>query len=261
MKRPTDRPLTLFEAMCAWGDRKLVTEMLALKAAGADVPFLSLGGVGEDRESREKSRYMELRAVLERSLLDMLLSGKLIAFGYDQDARPDQPMIRIRADRWRAPDVDFRDSSAMFGARKIIEIVVTTSDNAFLGAPGEETPTPTMNAPSEVRLVIKMRDNEVTLDGTAVRLSSRPFGLLVLLAEAARGDSGPISSIKIKQRLWPNSASDRVVSDAIRNLRDRLKCSLRGEFDPAQFIQNRTNLGYQLDLRSAEVSIERCLSG
>jgi DNA-binding winged helix-turn-helix (wHTH) protein len=240
--------LSLFDAMCASGDPKLVSEMRALKAKGADVPYVFVRGGSQDRE---ESRYPELSIQLENSLRETLLTGDLVAYGYETGGALDQSMIRIRPDRWRVLEPNFDKSSANSGGSEIIGIIVIAPVRS-----AAKSPMPNRISPDLFRLVIKAASMVVTVDGTLVPPRPQPFKLLLLLAEAARDSSGVVPNAVIEQHLFHNAVvSTRAVSDSIRSLRELLKEALGDGFDSRGLVQNRAGVGYLLNLRSEQVLI------
>jgi hypothetical protein len=245
--------LSLFDAMCASGDPKLVSEMRALKAKGADVPYVFVRGGSQDRE---ESRYLELIIQLENSLRETLLTGDLVAYGYETGGALDQSMIRIRPDRWRVLEPNFDKSSANSGGSEIIGIVVIPKEKSAPVPSAAKSPMPNRITPDMFRLVIKAASMVVTVDGTLVPPRPQPFKLLLLLAEAARDSSGVVPNAVIEQHLFLNAlVSTRAVSDSIRSLRELLKEALGDGFDSRGLVQNRAGVGYLLNLRSDQVLI------
>lgn len=244
MESPQTHPLSLFDAMCAWGDPDKVAEMLALKRRGADAPILVLGRRGPEPAGW---RYRDIREGLEDALVARLLTGGLIAEGYDSDGSFDQPMIRIPSDRWRVLTPDFDESSAVSHNRKIIGIVVSPREKVDAGPSGEPSAIPLGSG--LVRLVIRQQSKSITLDGKPITLAARPFSLFLLLAEAAQAGTGPMRGSRIKDTLWSPGVSERAATDVVRDLRSKLRSVCGSGFDPHQFIQSRTGLGYVLDLR------------
>ena len=244
-------PRSLFDAMCAWGDPELVSEMLALKKQGAEAPMWIIG-----EDNRKIFRYTRLRELLERSLVDKLLSGELVSSGYDSSLPLGQPITQISADLWRVLIPDFDESTAKLGEKKIVGIVVMPKKEAATRPSVATSRGAITSTAATARLVIKPASKEITLDGTRVQLSARLFKLLHLLAEAARDDVGPVPNAKIKQRIASVRASDSVASDAVRELRERLRQTFNQPFDSVELVQNRTSQGYLLNLRPDEVLIE-----
>ena len=237
MELPATGPLSLFHAMCAWGDPAAVAEMIRLdRYSGPAISVIE----GRPLDSEQwVSRYRHLRQRLEEELIEKLRNGTLVASGYDSNAPIDAPAVTIPPDRWRVLTPDFDESTATSGDRKIIGIVVVLRE-ATTSATGNVTlPATIANAPRLVRLVIREESKEITLDGMPVPVTKLSYDLIALLAEAAQNGSRLVSNAKIEQGLWKSKVpSERAVADCVRNLRKQLTQAMGPGCDSSQLLQN-----------------------
>jgi DNA-binding winged helix-turn-helix (wHTH) protein len=247
-------PLSLFEVMCAWVDQRRGAELLQLKGEGYDDPLTRyLVSQGPDRV--KAGRFEQLVEELGAEIITLLFEGEFIAISYDPRLPLDSPAVTIPHDRWRVFVPDFLNSTARWGEITISGILVSRKDQA------QSSPAGTAQAPvigyvgSEPRLIITEAAADVTFDGVTVTLSFRAFTVLLVLAKAAQSGTGLVSNASFQKELWSNKISDRTVSDGVRLLRDQLRRSLGNSGDIPRLIQNRTRLGYLLNLRPDEVAI------
>jgi hypothetical protein len=253
MERCPHRHLSLFEAMCEFGQQELVAAMLALLGKGYDAPIriLSSGPMSEDE--RLKGRYRDLRGQLEEGLLRQLRDGTLVASGYDSATGLSVPAASILADHWRVLKPDFENSTARFGEREIIGILVAPNGD---GASAPPTPDPAAPAVSATkRLLINHTNTEVVLDGTTRSLLPQAFKLLVLLADALIAGSGPLSTAQIHEKLFPASPDRTAVSGVISEIRKALDGSVGPSNIRKSVLKNRNRVGYFLDLPRGDVTI------
>jgi hypothetical protein len=101
-------------------------------------------------------------------------------------------------------------------------------------------------------LIIQKSDGQLRIAGKYLSppLAKRPFAVLLVLAEAVLNGAREIPAATIKARLMAPAASDRAVSDAVRDLRERLK-----PLGMSHIIQTPNNAGYYLALGREDVDI------
>jgi hypothetical protein len=125
--------MSLFEAICAWCDQKLVPEFRKLIEEGFDddaTGFL----VGDGPERWKVSRYAEIREQLAHELRNKLQSQILTATGFDLRAPIGSP-VTIPAELWPHLTINLRDSSATFDIIRFVAILVNIADDAVFGPP------------------------------------------------------------------------------------------------------------------------------
>lgn len=94
--------------------------------------------------------------------------------------------------------------------------------------------------------ILKSASRSMVIFGRTVQLSRRRFDVAEVLAKAA--SRGAIASRRdIERKLYGNqSVDDKLVADAVRDLRDAIARILPSGMSPADFIQTRTGQGYAL---------------
>ena len=235
MDTPYPSALPPYEAICKWADQQLVAEMRELEDWDAS-PFWFFDNSEHDRK---KGRYRSLREQFERWLVDRLLQGDFLSWGYDEDA-PLEGIKAIPKELWRILEPQFRDEAARAGARRIIGIVVAPREGCSVA--------------DQVRLVINIGTGEISLDGKRARLANRTHALLIVLANAVHDGRVPMLSWEIREQM-PNSKSDNVVGQAVFALRQRLAQEFGKHY--AELVQLYSTRGYFLALRPKEIQINR----
>jgi hypothetical protein len=233
MDTPYPSALPPYEAICRWADQQVVSEMRELEAWDSS-PFWFFDGSEHDRK---KGRYRCLREQLERWLVDRLLQGDFLSWGYEEEA-PLDGIKAIPKELWRILEPQFRDEAARAGARRIIGMVVAPREGPQLA--------------DQVRLVINVATGEISLDGKQARLPNRTLALLIILAKAVHDGRGPMLSWEIREQM-PNSKSDNVVGQAVFALRQRLAQEFGKHY--AELVQSHATRGYFLALRPEEIQI------
>src|SRR5688500_8725593 len=97
--------------------------MLSLARRGYHGP-MAFGSGPETESERNMFKYRSLREQLERSLLEKLRTGVLIASGYDARDPLDGPRVTIPSDRWRVLKANFVETSATMPGVTITDILV-----------------------------------------------------------------------------------------------------------------------------------------
>jgi DNA-binding response OmpR family regulator len=108
---------------------------------------------------------------------------------------------------------------------------------------------------SGARLVICTAERTVEFDGQPVHLPPQPFDLLVLLARKAVTDRGRVQRRDIEDVLFGKAAHGHDVSDIVRRLRESLAPFVGGAVKAKQLIENKSRLGYLLNLQPAEIDV------
>jgi hypothetical protein len=104
---------------------------------------------------------------------------------------------------------------------------------------------------AQPRLVLKIGDQSVILDGKRYELPPKPFALLLALCRKALGSAEPVQNSELEKVLWGDEVSTkfRPVRDVVRDLRDRLPNKMLVD-------NNRTLGGYRLVLPKQDIAIE-----
>jgi hypothetical protein len=199
-----------------------------------DSPSWLLGGSERDKK---QERYRCIREQLECWLVDRLRQGDFLSWGYDEGALLNG-IKPIPKELWRILERQFRDAAAIAGALRIIGIVV---------APREAS-----SVADQVRLVINMATDEISLDGKSGKLANRSHALLIILAKAVRDRRGLIPNRQIREGL-PNSKSENAVGLAAYSLRQQLAQEFGKQY--VELIRNQPARGYLLALRPEEIQI------
>lgn len=232
MAKPSPSAIPLYEALCKWGDPRHVSEMREWEEWGFSPLWLG----DETEHDRKKIRHREPFWALERWLVERLTSGEFVSWGYAEDA-PLEGIKPIPADVWRIAERDCFSSTITIGTKKIIGVVVCPHD--------------TTQSVSTVRLVIKQKTSDISLDGRRADLSNRARALLIILAKAVLEGDGPISSSDLSQRL---KVTSNVASQAVYSLRQRLEQQF-GQ-GAGNTIENEPRRGYFLTLRPEEIQLQ-----
>jgi DNA-binding winged helix-turn-helix (wHTH) protein len=206
-------------------------------------------------------RHQDLRAMLERKLIQKLQQGTLVASGFASHAPLDAPMVTIPPDRWRSLVPDFEASSAADAGVAIAGIVVREPDPA--AAPSTAmSPTAEVRSTTRVepdlksaRLEIGRMTRRVRFDGIALRLAPLSFELLLILAEAAVAGGSLLSRRQLEARLWSGTVSKKAVAGAIHRLRRELIQQGINKAAVSCLIENRHGVGYRLTVAPADVGI------
>jgi hypothetical protein len=104
-------------------------------------------------------------------------------------------------------------------------------------------------------LIIDRDRLEAKLETIVLRLNVRCFELLLLLAEAVRGGSMVVSHEAIASELkWSNWTKGSVY-DAVRELRQSMEISYRGEIEPKELMANAPRQGYYLKVPLERITI------
>jgi DNA-binding response OmpR family regulator len=248
--------LPLFDAICAWCQPDLVPEFRQLTGEEFD-DDLTAFLVGEGPDKWKVFRYAELRDQLLGELLDRLRAGVLVATGCDLRAPIDAPPSEIPAERWTRVSLNLRASSATFDGVEITGIKLRIAEGAEAESFSSEAPIlhPAASATPAVRLTLRKASKEALLEGRPLKLTAQPFNLLLILAEAAWTGMSTVSHGKIRDRLVANDASENVVAEMVRTLREQIKDQFGPGIDPKQLIQNRSRLGYLLEIDPEEIQI------
>jgi DNA-binding winged helix-turn-helix (wHTH) protein len=98
----------------------------------------------------------------------------------------------------------------------------------------------------EPQVILRAGSRSIVIFGRTVKLSDRRFQVAEALAEAA--SRGAIASRRsIERKLYgTQSVDDKLVADAIRDLRSAIAPILPSGMSPVDFIQTRPGLGYAL---------------
>ena len=131
MDTPYPSALPPYEAICKWADQQLVAEMRELEDWDAS-PFWFFDDLEHDRK---KGRYRSLREQFERWLVDRLLQGDFLSWGYDEDA-PLEGIKAIPKELWRILEPQFRDEAARARSPPHHRDSCCTSRGVFGGGPG-----------------------------------------------------------------------------------------------------------------------------
>jgi hypothetical protein len=100
------------------------------------------------------------------------------------------------------------------------------------------------------RLSIHLEAQAVLVDGTSQRVPSQPFGLLAMLARAARDGKGPVRNRAIED------ATGRDPRDLVRELRDALSAGRPNGSELRDWIEARRSLGaFELVLLPEQIEI------
>lgn len=143
--------VSLSEAVLLWGDQTKAAEFKQLQERGVGPhPQVFLAGP-PDQFDIDCRRYEKLKEELESSLIGMLVSGSLIAEGYDVRQGADRPPVEIRPDRWRTLDIDFDKSAATDRELELTGILVHAA------APPASQPVSSAAAESECRAWLMRR--------------------------------------------------------------------------------------------------------
>jgi DNA-binding winged helix-turn-helix (wHTH) protein len=108
---------------------------------------------------------------------------------------------------------------------------------------------------SGARLVICTAERSVEFDGQPVHLPPQPFDLLVLLARKAVAGRVRLQRRDIEDVLFGKAAHGHDVSDIVRRLRESLAPFVGGAVQAKQLIENKSRLGYHLNLQPAEIDL------
>ena len=108
---------------------------------------------------------------------------------------------------------------------------------------------------SGARLVIRTAERTVEFDGQPVHLPPQPFDLLVLLARTAVSDRVRLQRRDIEDVLFGKAAHGHDVSDIIRRLRESFTPFVGGAAQAKQLIENKSRLGYLLNLQPTEIDL------
>ena len=108
---------------------------------------------------------------------------------------------------------------------------------------------------SGARLVIRTAERTVEFDGQPVHLPPQPFDLLVLLARTAVTDRVRLQRRDIEDVLFGKAAHGHDVSDIIRRLRESFTPFVGGAAQAKQLIENKSRLGYLLNLQPTEIDL------
>jgi DNA-binding winged helix-turn-helix (wHTH) protein len=269
--------LSLFEAISEWCDPDLTSEFRsAFDTRFEDQVDALVAASGPD--AWKVRRYRELRKAALLQLANLVKNETLIVTAFSALA-PLGPAGEISADHWPLLAFDLRDSSARLDGIKLIAIRVGRKDgtvpnqyptdasvaprctpSSIREKPATSVPPDSESVPiatTAARLVINPESKHVTLDGVVVPPTPQPFLLFLLLAEAVRHRSGPISNRTIEKHLWGNTVvAKRAVSDAVRELRNLLTSALGKDFDPHRLVQYQSKFGYCLRLSPDQVVIQ-----
>lgn len=133
-------------------------------------------------------------------------------------------------------------TTAGFHAIPALDALAGAAGPAFAldGASLEPTPA------REPKVILRAGARSIVLFGRTVKLSERRF--LVAQAIAAAASRRAIASRRdIERALYGNrSVDDRLVADAVRDLREAIAPALPDGIAPADFVQTRSNQGYAL---------------
>lgn len=103
-------------------------------------------------------------------------------------------------------------------------------------------------AQREPQVILRAGSSSIVIFGRTVKLSDRRFQVAEVLAEAA--SRGAIASRRsIERKLYgTQSVDDKLVADAIRDLRSAIAPILPSGMSPADLIQTRPGQGYALEI-------------
>jgi DNA-binding response OmpR family regulator len=108
----------------------------------------------------------------------------------------------------------------------------------------------------EPQVILQSALRSMVIFGRTVKLSRRRFDVAEVLAGAA--SRGAIASRRdIERKLYGNQVvDDKLVADAVRDLRDAIARVLPAGMSPADFIQTRTGQGYALGVERDLVRLD-----
>jgi DNA-binding winged helix-turn-helix (wHTH) protein len=106
------------------------------------------------------------------------------------------------------------------------------------------------------QVILQSASRSMVIFGSTVKLSRRRFDLAEVLAKAAsRG--GIATRRDIERELYGNqSVGDKLVADAVRDLRDAIARILPAGMSPAAFIETRTGQGYALGIERDRIRLD-----
>lgn len=112
---------------------------------------------------------------------------------------------------------------------------------------------------TEVRLIIDTEGRTATLDGHLLDLTAQPYRLLLALARAARTHRGFVGTRELEVAIYAGATQPaaRLLSDIVRDLRDRMGKSLTGSEATAirALVENKPPGQYRLTLGQEEIAL------
>ena len=245
----TNNPLTLEEALRAWGDPAEVAEMTILRKEGAHEPLVHypLGIDPVPDYVVRRDRYDELRKQLEAAFVAQLQDGSLEARGYDERAPINAERVIVPAERWHELIPNFDGSSAA-GAGVTISGIRVSRVNIVRTRPGGSL--------SEAKLHILKATRRARFDSCDFKLTPKSFNLLAILAEAARQGVALVRHDQLENKLFEYNKNEKAVGQAIFKLRSELtKSGVRAE-KASSLIENVRAQGYRLSLSASDIRID-----
>ena len=254
-------PLSLFEAMCAFGDPDRVSEMICLDHQGYSGPkIFFMGPITGDE--LPVWRYRELRQQLEEDLVAKLRAGTLVAIGYDSRAPISAPAVTIPADRWHVLVPNFDASTATDAGIDVTGILVQRVSS--IEAPSQPTAAMAEDGLGQVRvgsaaipgLQIVKAARHASWNGLDLKFSPMSFALLLLLAEKARTGAAPVALRELEDKLFAANFDSKALARAVGRLKTEMIRSGLNPTDAQALIENVRTVGYRLRVPASEIAIE-----
>lgn len=239
------RPLSLEDALRALCEPALAAEMIALDERGYSFVGVLIPGPPSEDESKIQ-RYRWLREKLEAEALGCLRAGVWVAEGFDRRSPIDAPRKTIVADWWSVLEPDWQAGTAAGGGAEIFGIVVRRRTC-------ERTPAV---SPAEPVLHIDKGSRRVRLKGHDLKLSPRPFKLLVMLAEAASVGTALVQKRDLEERVLGNTKADKALAGVVHLLRQEIDRPSSRRCLSSGLIENHRSIGYRLALQASEIRVE-----
>lgn len=129
-------------------------------------------------------------------------------------------------------------------------VVATVDALASAAADGFSLVTSALDpiAVRDAQLILQSASSSVVIFGRHLKLSRRRFEVAEALAEAA-SRRAVASRRDIERKLYGSQSVDnKLVADAVRDLRGAIAPALPAGVSPTDFIQTRTNQGYSLGI-------------
>ncbi len=143
------------------------------------------------------------------------------------------------------PHVETRPlKKAGFHVVATVDALANTAGDSFCLVTSALNPV----AVRDAQLILQSASSSIVIFGRQVKLSRRRFEVAEALAEAA-SRRAVASRRDIERKLYGSQSVDnKLVADAVRDLRDAIASALPVGVSPTDFIQTRTNQGYTLGI-------------